>query len=421
MFLGGSSGFMRRKISTYSIMVFLVTLFIFPVSYIANCIPFANEIYNIGLILSVAAIGIEYIKIRPPMNAFLVAACLFAASMIFSSVLNNVSPIRALSSMVLPLLGEIFLIECSANGKRRMSHWISTTKIVMLLYTCINTLTVILFPGALYANTNGFYVCWFLGEDNAAVRYYLLAIVLCFCDAASAQGTGKYRKKMYFAGFAVLHFVFYSFYQSIGTGMICSAIFVVLIFAANIKKIPIKLYFVAIVAAVVIIFSTNGLERLAPLFEAIGRDVTLTGRTIIWANVISLVMQKPIFGWGIREGEATAQLIAYRQVIRSAHNTYLNILFQGGLVAIAFFVVMAVLGFGRIVKCRNNKAIYYLVISIFITMVRSLVEGSDTIYLIVDFFLMYKIGTLYSRRAIIASARRKKHRYLFGRRHRVVG
>lgn len=70
---------------------------------------------------------------------------------------------------------------------------------------------------------------------------------------------------------------------------------------------------------------------------AIGRDATLTGRTDVWAALIPVAMQKPVFGLGFGGFWTPETMELYN--IPGSHNGYLDILLELGFVGIILFAL----------------------------------------------------------------------------------
>lgn len=93
-------------------------------------------------------------------------------------------------------------------------------------------------------------------------------------------------------------------------------------------------------------------------------DLTFTGRTPLWEYVIESIMQRPWLGYGYGAfwyvGEGTANLLGadsgWSAEVTSAHNGYLNIMLEGGLIALFLCAVPLVMtGYGCI-TLLNRKA-----------------------------------------------------------------
>ena len=86
-------------------------------------------------------------------------------------------------------------------------------------------------------------------------------------------------------------------------------------------------------------FEQQFISTLTPLLEALGRDPTFTGRTDIWRNVLADTRTSLLFGagffsfWGGQGGEAVRQVMQ-APGLHSAHNGYLDIYVDGGLIGL---------------------------------------------------------------------------------------
>lgn len=84
----------------------------------------------------------------------------------------------------------------------------------------------------------------------------------------------------------------------------------------------------------------------AEVLELLGKSADLTGRLGIWAKVIDLAQQRPAFGWGwvsywVPWADPFDNL-AFRVGVRQlqAHNTWLDVAFQLGLVGLIIFMAL---------------------------------------------------------------------------------
>jgi exopolysaccharide production protein ExoQ len=95
----------------------------------------------------------------------------------------------------------------------------------------------------------------------------------------------------------------------------------------------------AIVAVTVAVAS-----NYAAVAAFVGRDATLTGRTVIWRHVWPFIMERPLLGWGYAafwrgtQGEAFRVVAAMRFIIFHAHNGFLEIWLEMG--AVGLFLVV---------------------------------------------------------------------------------
>jgi exopolysaccharide production protein ExoQ len=86
-----------------------------------------------------------------------------------------------------------------------------------------------------------------------------------------------------------------------------------------------------------------GLPFLPRVFEMLGRNATLTGRTDIWGLVLRSIAKRPLLGYGFYafwrglNGESANLIVGTHWVFGYAHNGILEICLQLGLVGVAVF------------------------------------------------------------------------------------
>lgn len=90
------------------------------------------------------------------------------------------------------------------------------------------------------------------------------------------------------------------------------------------------------------VFLTLGFHQIAPL---LGRDLTLTGRTAIWAQVAHFLVQRPLLGYGYdafwrgMQGPSFQVAAAVHFIVAHAHNGFLEIALELGAAGILLFLL----------------------------------------------------------------------------------
>ena len=98
----------------------------------------------------------------------------------------------------------------------------------------------------------------------------------------------------------------------------------------------------ASVTAAVHIFSWY---HLPFLLSVMGRDTTFSGRTEIWKQVWRFILERPLLGWGYAafwrgiEGQSFEVVAAMRFIVFHAHNGFLEIWLELGIVGLTLFVL----------------------------------------------------------------------------------
>lgn len=128
--------------------------------------------------------------------------------------------------------------------------------------------------------------------------------------------------------------------------LICVPLQVVVINLLRLRSSEIYLLSFMILTPIIgsIIFISFGGEVL----DALGRDGTLTGRTILWQWGLDVFEEKPFFGWGyygyhgsdIALTDARSFREFYTYSVPHFHNTYIQALVDGGIISILMLMWM---------------------------------------------------------------------------------
>lgn len=110
---------------------------------------------------------------------------------------------------------------------------------------------------------------------------------------------------------------------------------------------PARLAVYGVSAALAAAAITAAILFRGQLLELLGKSADLTGRLGIWQKVVDLAEQRPAFGWGwvsywVPWADPFDHLV-FRSGVRQlqAHNTWLDVAFQLGLVGLIIFIAFA--------------------------------------------------------------------------------
>jgi O-antigen ligase len=109
-----------------------------------------------------------------------------------------------------------------------------------------------------------------------------------------------------------------------------------------------------------LVFCVAAFGFAGEIFEALGRDFTLTGRTALWTFLCDYAAAHPVLGYGY----ATFWTGAITNSVESrlgwspgqAHNGYLDLVLQLGLVGAASFLISAVTAGVRLARASHFQA-----------------------------------------------------------------
>ena len=104
------------------------------------------------------------------------------------------------------------------------------------------------------------------------------------------------------------------------------------------------------------------------VFALLGKDETLTGRTLIWPYVIEYILDRPLLGWGYKAFWSTANPAVWQiaddlrrqnQIdvqFANSHNGLLELLLNIGLVGTSLFIFIWLRYLVAAVKSMNGPA-----------------------------------------------------------------
>jgi exopolysaccharide production protein ExoQ len=115
---------------------------------------------------------------------------------------------------------------------------------------------------------------------------------------------------------------------------------------------------VAITLAVPLLLLPLGMWYNADLLLSFfGKDTTLTGRTDLWLATLDLIKQKPLLGWGymatwVPTDPVTAAIHKeFGWTVPNAHNAYLDVTLQLGLVGLGLLLTIIAIAWQRGLAC----------------------------------------------------------------------
>ncbi len=125
--------------------------------------------------------------------------------------------------------------------------------------------------------------------------------------------------------------------------------------------------------------------NLGQLAVMLGKDPTLTGRTKIWAQVLPKIMERPLFGHGYQgfwqkwDGESADVLYGQGWLVPHAHNGFLDLALDLGLIGLTLFILGFVLTLFRslyLFQQHRNLEILWPVLLLFFFLIANIAENT---------------------------------------------
>lgn len=257
---------------------------------------------------------------------------------------------------------------------------------VLFVLILVNMISVLAFPSGLYGDRN-----WFLGYKNGIGKYGIMLItVSCFTQTIS-----KHKIDKMITLISVAASVITSALISSASGLVgCVLPYVVMLYVTATKQ---KKYDIARMrnyfAVIVFVFCTVVLTQTLltnPWVEyfitkILHKTIMLSGRLVIWENVMKVVHQNLLIGIGTRTAEYNVMLFGGIRAASDAHNFYLEFMVEGGLVAVALQILMFIQMTRILDQYRVYKEISVLAGGLF-TMMLIFITENTTITLLWIFF-----------------------------------
>lgn len=143
------------------------------------------------------------------------------------------------------------------------------------------------------------------------------------------------------------------FLENVSTGIVTLTLVLGFLLFCQYRKRMFNLYhFYVLYLIVFISIVVFNIQYHIPFFsyfltDILGKDLSFDNRTTIWMYTLAEIIRKPIIGHGVTGGGGILVQFEYRTATLSAHNQFLNTLWEGGMAAFLAFGGMCI----RIAYC----------------------------------------------------------------------
>lgn len=318
-------------------------------------------------------------------NHFDIILLIFLLVELISTYLNDLNMLPLLRNFVLILT---LYLSTKYGLVTNSKLFIKASAKVLFMLTFLNTISAIIcYPGALFSD--GISPYFLLGGDNTSIRIYILAILFSYL-----YDKLKSNKLTIMTISSIINMFFFSLLRDIGTGKVCIIVAIVLLLIFEKFKIkPPKNVVKKSVLVNFTLFFIIVLEQKLEFFSyliinVLHRNLSLTDRTTIWNITLSKISEHPFIGNGFVSGEKFESMLPSIIGV-NAHNTYLMIIYIGGVVLLITFLYLFFISSKRFDKVKHPNVMKILPIILFTMMIRAQLEGADTSYLILLLYMIY--------------------------------
>lgn len=381
---------MKIKFNKSNVLCFLLLVpFIEPLLFKYGAYTTIDKFYTIAKLISFFIILFITIYRKTKINKAVYIICLYEFVLGISTILNNGNIIQycgpAINVISLTLITNYYFPKIKLD-------YIKNLCIILLLLVIINTIFMIFVPKGFIAPkypTDA--VVHFLGIEN---RFVFFMLPLMFYSAIySIQKYKRFNLLFYFIVFVILFSLTKTWSVGAMLGMILLTFLMIVFSKENkgsvIKNLDFKYYFIIIIILNVSLVFFNVQKLFEPfIVNVLHKDVTLTGRTLIWHNAIEIIKKHFIIGIGSQPVSYFKGLFLANQ---HPHNLFLSILLVSGIIGFVLYLILFFLIDKSNVKIEKTNIKFIINISLFALLFMSLVDTIDTGLI----FTMYMTVILY--------------------------
>ena len=361
---------------TLPFLIFLITPYFKPgcFEYVS---PVMSIIFDVGRIASAAIVLVIYL-LRGKMSKIVVAITAYQSIALFSTIVNG-GDIFGTFKVFVGTITFSMLIELAV----KQSSWnlISALLIVLGIESVINSITIIMYPSGMFKTSEWFDPFhhsvvrnnWFLGYDNGHINYILPLACAYWIYATYKDFPVIYR----IFGFAIIFGTVYFTWSA--ASVIGTTVFLLLaiMYECRLRLRVFKFKYLLII--IIITFLGLVIFRIQNYFaffitDILGKDLTLSGRTLIWDRTLSIFAEHPLIGIGVLSRLENFRLIGAPH----PHGLFLRVIFQTGIIGAVSMTII----FCFVVKSLNstrNKYCYILSSTLFCFLIIFLTESFDNI------------------------------------------
>ena len=319
----------------YSVFVIIV---LFEPDYFTT--TSLHRIFQVAKCIAAFSAIVIFVIHKINLNALIIGTTVFEIWLLFPTIVNH----SAIDIWIKNCAYVIALILFVQTVLEMDAHiLLLALSIVLGLYTHINTICRLLFPAGMYISTTGKLNCWLLGYDNCACLMILLSIIIALFRIL------YYRNHFMIWEWSVLiSGLWFIFFQRIATTIIAIVLFFIFLIISKNKMIrkcfskgTLIVFSMFLLFVLIQFVSIQDSSFFSFIFDFLEKSTTFTGRTRVWAIAWEEIKAGGwILGKGLQSMDMYLRLFGGRSWI-TVHNYYLQVIFEGGL--LAFIILLGVL------------------------------------------------------------------------------
>lgn len=359
----------------FTIIIFLSNCYIdkIPKNYIIDYLSF-------GLSVSMIIVYILNFKLSKSSISLLV----FFIFIFISTLIGSTTSIDVLIKSFTKVFAIAFFLDWTI--KYNPKNIIKGVYYALYVVVFINFITILMYPNGMYAGSYQFN--WFLGYDNTHIFWYIPALTLSLINLKIENKKISLESLILFL--AISYSVYYCFSAN---SVVAYTLFLIFLFTMKytekIEWMNSKTYFFIFITLFVLFVVLRVQNIFSWLIVGIlHKDLTFTGRTIVWDNTIQQIKNNWLWGYGMEKPLVISHRLGNAHYVH-AHNTILDVLYKGGMIAIIPFFVYIYMSILELYKKQYSKIVKIISFAIFSLLIMMLFEARETAF---GFYILFTIA-----------------------------
>lgn len=371
----------HNNISIVVFLMFLLFPFVQQRTYgdlphpLQEYIVWFYKYYSLVSASIVFSIVLKYSQLLNELKQYLFWVVLFWLGYIASTLINCPEEILSIIFRAYTYVALILLV-IIGYGKWRF-EFLTALSIIYGGWIWMTLITSLLFPDGLY-KTASYHSAHLLGDDNALAYVMLPGLVILCINSIVKKG-----KIDTLTWIAIIGVTFLLIRLWAASGMLSVFLFALLIILIKYTStVRGKWLLLGLVTVIIItLFGLSNQYVMNIIENYIEKDITLTGRTVLWAGALNMISMQPIFGYGGFFKYGTFMLGG--NIEYPCHTPYLQLLIDGGIILFVIFVVLTYNTFRKTDKYKHNTIGIVLTSGLFCMMLNYITEYSQFLHLFI--------------------------------------
>lgn len=337
----------KIKINYKNIFIGLIFLVFFQPKIFTQ-IHSINIIWKVTQYFIYLFIALIYLK-RGKISKIILLQGILLCVYLFSVIINGGS-ISQVLQIQLFCIAFIMYCELIINLYKERFIYILNSILNILIY--INFICLFVFPQGFFKN--GVDRVNFLAIDNGLINFIMPAVAISIISSYLKYNKMTKSCKIFICVSIMSIVKVWSATSLVGLLIMIFVIFLLIKMKKN-YLLTIKNYFIVyFIVLIQVLFAHAFNFTRVFIQQVLKKDMTFTGRNVIWRDSILLLKNHLTLGVGIRKKGFLVELSGYGAYANHSHNAILEILLSGGIIGLVILFYIIYIVMRRIENCNQN-------------------------------------------------------------------